>query len=466
MKNIAWLVQNLVQFYSIKNGVDALIRAGYKVDVYVPTVEDTDGFKNILNDTYDALSAMGYSPARDPSDAGRYKILLEPYPIGAYSEIPHDYRLKYKYALLSAKPEPSFHTDKNLIYDAELLFSPYEARFLSAFTKTELIGNLKYASFEAAERPETDKKILLYLPTYGDISSIDAIADTLAGLKDEYYIITMLHHGTSFLFSEGDRTEKIVAVSDEHYDHRTELASLLSVADVVLSDNSGAIFESLFAGVPTAVCSDDLNRRRIGGLDTTQYKLAKEGVIPHTTDPSGIPAALSAALSDGVASRQREMRSALFHLPDDPVAEFVGVIEKYLNDEVDRDFKAIHDLASGDFMASAAECERRGAVIYEREREIDGLRAETSGLRQNISELEGRILEREREIDGLKNGIKEQKRAAAELAAQHEKQIGELELAIEQKDRAIGYYENGTLYRIAKKIYGLYFRIRPGRNKQ
>ncbi|MBR0302591.1 MAG: CDP-glycerol glycerophosphotransferase family protein [Clostridia bacterium] len=462
MKNIAVLVQNLVQFYSIKNGVDALIGAGYKVDIYVPTVEDTDGFKNILNDTFDALCKMGYAPLRDPSCAGHCKILLEPYPIGAFSEIPHDYRLKYKYALLSAKPEPSFHTDKNIIYDAELLFSPYEAKFLSAFTKVELIGNLKYASFEKPERPATDKKILLYLPTYGDISSIDPIADTLAGLKDEYYIITKLHHGTSFLISESDRIGKVVAVSDEHYDHRTELASLLSIADVVLSDNSGAIFESLFAGVPLAVCSEDLDRRRIGGLDTTQYKLAKEGIIPHTTDASCIADVLRAALSDEVASRQREIRHTLFHLPDDPVAEFVKVIEKYLNDEADRDFKAIHDLILDEREHFISECEKRAETIREREREIEGLKGEISGKMQTISELEGRIAQRERECEGLNNDIADRDRAREALIAEHERRVRELDLVIEQKDRAIGYYENGKLYRIAKKIYGLYFKLKPG----
>ena len=81
---------------------------------------------------------------------------------------------------------------------------------------------------------------------------------------------------------------------------------------------------------------------------------------------------------------------------------------------------------------------------------------------QTISELEGRIAQRERECEGLMNDIADRDRAREALIAEHECRVRELDLVIEQKDRAIGYYENGKLYRIAKKIYGLYFKLKPG----
>ena len=455
MKNIAVLVQNLVQFYSIKNGIDALIKAGYPLDIFVPLSEDVQGFGSLFDDTYKALCDMGYSPQRDPKCAGHYKVLMEPYPMGPCSGISHDYKLKYKYALLSAKPEPSFHPEHNLCYDAELLFSPYEASFLKAFTNVELIGNLKYVSIERAERPKTDKKVLLYLPTYGDVSSIDSITEALSELKKDYYVITKLHHGTSFLVAEADRMGKLIDVSDEHYDHHTELAKLLSAADVVLSDNSGAIFEAFYAGVPIAVFSDDLNHRRIGSFDTTQYRLAEEGYLPHTSDAAEISRVLEEALRDDVVEKQREVRKKLFYFPEDPVSEFVSVIEKYLNDEVDRNLKAIRDVIVRNYEHYVSENERLGTDLRQRELELTACTSERDVLRNDLSECL-------HENEGLKQGIAERERKIAEITARTECEIEELNVKVEQKDRAIGYYESGKLYRIARKLYGLYFKIKPG----
>lgn len=431
MKNVAFLVQNLSQFYSMKNGIDALISKGHTVDIFVPRADDWEGFRNIFNDTAESLAGMGYSVRREVDRDEIYKILLEPYPMWDFSLIPHDYRIKYRYSPVCAKPDPVFRVETNIIYDAQLTYSRYEASFLSAYSVIEPVGMLKYVSYEKRERPQTDKKILLYLPTYGDISSLDSVADAMSELKDEFYIITKFHHGTSFLFAEEERVNKLASVSDERYDQKTEISSLLSVADAVLSDNSGAIFESVYAEVPVAVFTDALNDRRLGGLDTPQYKLVNKGILPHAKNASEIRNALKTALSDEVVSKQRKLKQELFYLPEDPVGDFVATVEKYLNDDIDLDRKAIHDLIVEDREHLSAELKKTNDALAERDIKIAEL---TSAL----AEKDGVIAEN-----------------TTVIAGQNEK--------LEQKERALGYYENGKLYRMAKKIYSLRFRLKPGK---
>ena len=51
MKNkyIAVTIQNYVQFYSIKNALDILIKYGVNVDFYVPFAKDDWGLKEMFD---------------------------------------------------------------------------------------------------------------------------------------------------------------------------------------------------------------------------------------------------------------------------------------------------------------------------------------------------------------------------------------------------------------------------------
>ena len=89
------------------------------------------------------------------------------------------YRIKYKYSLLTAKPNLVYKPENNICYDAILCYGMYEANFLKVFSNVELIGNLKYLNLKPLTKPSTNKPILLYLPTYGDVSSIRNITSQL-----------------------------------------------------------------------------------------------------------------------------------------------------------------------------------------------------------------------------------------------------------------------------------------------
>lgn len=432
-KTIAITIQNLVQFYSMKNGIDALTAKGYLVDIFVPISEDSLGFGNMFNETYHSLVDIGYNPLRTVDKSKKYKILLEPYPMDDYIKFNFKYRIKYKYAPIAAKPKLTCNPENNIVYDAILCYGSYEANYLKAYANTYIIGNLKYINFSRSLSTKNNKQILLYLPTYGNNSSIDSVITSLKSLKNDYYIITKAHHGTSFLNEEKNRIEKLKDISDEYYDHNTQLTDLLSQASVVLSDNSGSIFEAIYATVPLAIFADDLNQNKIGDFNTTQYEIVKKEFVPYTNNPSDISKILKDALSEEYIEKQKKLKEMLFYNSSDPIKDFVDIIEIYLTDNIDITNKFIHDVLVTNYLEKITMINKLNAIIANQKNLLDN---------QNdiILNHNNSILNKNHELEHLK-------------------------LILSQKEKILSYYENGKLYKLSKSIYKKYHRfIGKGKN--
>ncbi len=405
-KQIAITIQNLVQFYSVKEGIDALIKKGYIVDIYVPISNDISGVGNMFDETFNYLIKLGYTPFRHVDISKEYKILLEPYPMDIYFKFNFKYRIKYKYAPIAAKPKLTCNPENNLVYDAILCYGFYDANYLKPYSNTYVIGNLKYSNFSRTATKKNNKPVLLYLPTYGNNSSIDSIISSLNSLKNDYYIITKSHHGTSFLNDEKYRIEQLKQISDEYYDHSTQLIELLSQAHVVLSDNSGSIFEAIYAKVPLAIFADDLNKNKIGNFNTTQYEIVKNGFVPYTNKPSEISKILKKAFQEEYIKKQETLRKELFYDSTNPIKDFVDIIEKHLNDEIDFSQKNIHDVLVKNYLEKIS----------------------------MINELNTIILNKNNEHELLKT-------------------------TLSQKEEKLSYYENGKLYKLSHSIYKKYHKL-------
>lgn len=417
---IAITFQNLVQFYSIKNGIDALINKGYLVDIYVPSSDDNLGFGDMFDETYNSLIKFGYSPLRALDSSKKYKILLEPYPMDFYIKINSKYRLKYKYAPIAAKPQLTCNPENNIVYDAILCYSTYEANYLKPYTNTHIIGNLKFINFSRTNTTKNGKPILLYLPTYGNNSSIDTIIESLNTLKNDYYIITKSHHGTSYLNDEKYRIEKLKQISDEFYNHGTQLIDLLSQASVVLSDNSGSIFEAIYAEVPLAIFADNLNKNKIGEFNTTQYEIVKKDFVPYTNNINEIKLILDKALSAEYIEKQKLLKEKLFYTSSDPIKDFIEIIETYLNDNIDTTSKAIHDVLVKNYLEKISL--------------INDLNSTISNKTEHVNELNKIIKIQQSEIEHLKNNLHD-------------------------KEKILSYYETGKLYRLSNFIYKKYHKL-------
>lgn len=332
-EKIAVIIYNYIQYLSIIPGIRGLIKSGYDVDFYCGKVDDDSGFNNLFSDVTKILKKEGFK-VYNKVQKTNYKIVLDPYE-GLF-DIRGKYNLRYRYGPIAAKPNKVLTTDKMIRYDCIICSGPYEARMLKAFANTEIVADLKYMDFKKKKLKESNaKKVLLYLPTYGEESSIDLLLDELEKLKKDYYIIAKTHHGTSFLKEESERPDKLRKVVDECYDLHTELKKLLEVADVVLSDNSASIFEAMLNKVPVAIFSDDINQNKLGEINSVQYDLYKEGILPYTNDAKKIKKILKEALSKEIIEKQNNWARDNFTYSKDPVKDFVALIEKYYNDEID-----------------------------------------------------------------------------------------------------------------------------------
>ena len=132
MKNVAIVILNYTQYISIKRGIDELKKRGYHIDVYCPVSDKTDGFKEMFDDTRNLLIKNGYNVYSNVKNK-KYKVLLEPYPSML---IDAEYKIRYRYGTISAKPNIVYNPYNYLMYDAILCSGKYDSNILSVFTKT------------------------------------------------------------------------------------------------------------------------------------------------------------------------------------------------------------------------------------------------------------------------------------------------------------------------------------------
>lgn len=396
-KDIAIVLMNLIQFQSLKQVIDELIKRKYQLDIYVPKIEDTLGYSDMYDKTYNFLNENSYNPKRNLEPNVKYKILLESNPTDQYYDFDYKYRIKYKYSTLSAKPKPVYLPEFNLKYDCILCSGEYEADYMSVFAKTEVIGNSKYVGYTKKNK-NTEKPVLLYLPTYGDPSSIDIINQQLVKIKDKFKIIAKLHHGTTFLNEEAERIKLLKSMSDEVYTQDIELIKLLEKADVVLSDNSGSIFEAIYAEVPVAIFAEDVNMNELYGFNTNQYDFVEQGYIPYTNNPEEIFENLLKAMSNEYIQKQKELREKIFYISNTPIEDFISVIDKYLNNNINIKQYKLHKILEKDYYDKQKK-------IYDQAILLQKLFDENEQKRIACEELKHKNCEQEEEIKKLKQEL-------------------------------------------------------------
>lgn len=426
-RDIAITIQNYVQFVNVRAGIDELMNMGYSVDIYCPESHDKQGYGSMYDDIRKYLKTNGYKVFNKVQDY-EYKVLLEPYP---FLNITAKYYIKYRYGCISAKPSLVYSPYNFVKYDAILCSGSYDSNYLSAFSKTYQTGNMKYIGFKKKKKNSKGKKNLIYLPTYGDGCSIDLIIEELNKLREKYYVIVKIHHGTNFLNNEQNRINKLRDCVDEYYDSHKNLSELLEIADVVLTDNSGALFEALYTDTPVAIFCDDVNKHKIGNFNTIQYELVEKGIIPYTNNKNQLNKILDMALSKQYIEKQNNWNKRSFYHPKDLKKDFVELIVKFLRDEIDNRYYEMHHLLKKEYYEMHDTIISKDKIIED--------------INQNISELNSSILNLENKNELVNNKLQEKNFV-----------ISNLEVENSRLEKALSYYENGKLYKIAKKIYKLF----------
>ena len=159
--------------------------------------------------------------------------------------------IQYGYA-----KEPHTYGAWRSLGDLCLTYGDYARKKISHFCPSVSIGNPRYDKWhnvinnkdvQVPENNNVTLKRILYVPTWGDLSSIDYYLDEVIALSRNYTVMLKLHHNTDFL--EGERKKKI-----NHrihcYGANDDVLELINESDIVISDYSGAIFDAVYFKKP------------------------------------------------------------------------------------------------------------------------------------------------------------------------------------------------------------------------
>jgi CDP-glycerol glycerophosphotransferase (TagB/SpsB family) len=189
---------------------------------------------------------------------GLYDVIFFQAPFAQIEKIKSSHLVSVQYGL--AKERHNYGEWRSLA-SMNLMYGPYSAEFTSHYGPSYAVGNVKFSGWDfdqaKADRPRLEaelgldpsKKTLLFMPTYGELGSFDHLVGPLGALRDRYNIIIKMHHNNE---KKGKSWLEIAASHghDKLMGGDADQLKLLSVADLVISDFSGAIFDALYAKVP------------------------------------------------------------------------------------------------------------------------------------------------------------------------------------------------------------------------
>jgi CDP-glycerol glycerophosphotransferase (TagB/SpsB family) len=230
------------------------------------------------------------------------------------------------------------------IYDLILTFGQRDHKLFSIYTKAEIVGNPKFDDWfnddldgkfieEMRKKLDDKKKTALYLPTHGDLGSIKQLEEKLGKIAGKYNVIAKIHYFT--IREEPELMKELAEKGVIIYEDSADLLPMLKVADVVISDNSSAIFDAILADKPIAVTnflSDEFldlehkkpkmyRRGERGALTysgSVEQEIKKKELVITIDKPSDLECALEKAAEDEsfFKNARREIREELFSFND------------------------------------------------------------------------------------------------------------------------------------------------------
>lgn len=154
-------------------------------------------------------------------------------------------------------------------FDIALAFGPYTEEYLLLLNTTHTVGYPKFDEWfsRAVNQEETkrirlqvnpNKKILLYLPTHGGLSSLHVFANAIVSLRERYNILVKLHRHNKL--TEPDAVTLLTQEDIMLFESKDDMLPLLDAADAIISDSSSAALETLLTDKPMIILDMSSNQ--------------------------------------------------------------------------------------------------------------------------------------------------------------------------------------------------------------
>jgi len=127
--------------------------------------------------------------------------------------------------------------------DLNLMFGDYSHDMIRSFAISRAVGNLSLQDFHGSNKEAQHD--WLYLPTYGELSSLSSFVRALSFSKVKPLIRVKLHHASEF--EDAEHKEILETYSNiEIIDPDVNTIEEIEKSKVIISDYSGAIFDSIY----------------------------------------------------------------------------------------------------------------------------------------------------------------------------------------------------------------------------
>ncbi len=236
--------------------------------------------------------------------------IICPHMFNGMFEVENTRIFKIVYGIPNENNRVQFNYAQNFIVDMIFTFGAESSnRFKESNLPAIEAGNPMFDNWFNGEINETDsmsissrldksKQTILYLPTHSNYSSFDKFIDEIINLSYHYNVVVKVHHMT--FNGEIDRLCKLVSHPEvialgDYFDP----LPLYKVADVVLTDTSGALFDAILLNKPTIMLQSNM-QYKVNIFGNGVVSLSDTGIVPYTEDLTELKGLIKANISKAV----------------------------------------------------------------------------------------------------------------------------------------------------------------------
>lgn len=215
--------------------------------------------------------------------------------------------------------------------DLNMMYGTYSHRMIEGHAVSYPVGNTRLDGYVPPKRGGGG---LLYLPTYGALSTLGMFADALPHLNPDVPIKVKLHHASEFedaKIIERLKGDPRITLLDGYRDALDDI----SEADVVLSDYSGAIFDAIFLDRPVALFQPGYTQT-VKRTDDRSVEISRGEDLGEVLRSEAELISFFDRLADGVPPKAAAVaRSEFLSNPGTAVPVALELLEKLVNDEIE-----------------------------------------------------------------------------------------------------------------------------------
>lgn len=359
---VGFVVWNPFMVYHMKAIAENVSNAEFLVLDFQSNIDVMSSF----GDAFDPFSEFDHRVVT-PKDLermdGEFDAVVCPNPIAGMERLTRTRCIGMQYSMAKDR---YVNGPWRAMFDLTMTYGRYSAERIAPFCPTVMVGNPRFDRWFSDDPPQVpsdvrldpSRPVLLYLPTWGEFSSVDQFMPAVVDLADEFNVLLKVHHKTD----THEPARKAIAASVDRvhfFGALDDLLPLLRVADVILSDYSGAIFDAIYVRKPVVLLQAD-PASVVGkkfGFESIEYA-RRDQIGPVVSSPLELRNVLSEHFGGRMDFREKNerLRAEIFEFDSSSGAIAARAIEEFLAHPPER---PLHQIYLRDELRSARYRQRR-----------------------------------------------------------------------------------------------------------